>query len=142
MVDTGFATFSTTLDKTNRVLREIEQAYGWPESRRSQAYAALRSVLLALRDRLTVDESAQLAAQLPLLIRGLYFDGWDPSAVPVRMNREEFFERIRVEFPFDVQGGLEYLVQTVMHSLRHHISPGEWEDIEAGLPRDLKVVLV
>lgn len=142
MVDTGFAAFSATLDKTNRILKEIEQAYGWPDSRRSQSYAALRSVLHALRDRLTIDESAQLAAQLPMLVRGLYYGGWDPAIVPVKMTREEFFQRVREEFPFDAQGGLEYLVQTVMHSLRHHISPGEWEDIEAGLPRDLKVVLV
>ena len=79
MVDTGFATFSTTVDKTNRVLKEIERAYGWPQDRRNQSYTALRAVLHALRDRLTVEESAQFAAQLPMLIRGLYYGGWDPS---------------------------------------------------------------
>ena len=52
MSDTGYSAFATTLDKTNRVLNEIDEAYGWPKTRRNQSYAALRAVLHALRDRL------------------------------------------------------------------------------------------
>jgi uncharacterized protein (DUF2267 family) len=71
-IGTGFASFSTTVDKTNRILREIEEAYGWPKERRNQSYDALRGVLHALRDRLTVEEAAQLAAELQMLVRGIY----------------------------------------------------------------------
>ena len=141
MVDTGFATFSTTVDKTNRVLKEIEQAYGWPQERRNQSYAALRAVLHTLRDRLTVEEAADLAAQLPLLIRGIYFDGWDPSRVPQKMHRDEFLQHIRQAFPYEVKGGMEQLVHTVVHSLRHHVTEGEWEDIKASVPKELAPVL-
>jgi hypothetical protein len=42
MVDVGFAAFSTTVDRTNRILKEIEKAYGWPKERRNQSCAALR----------------------------------------------------------------------------------------------------
>jgi uncharacterized protein (DUF2267 family) len=52
--------------------------------KRNQSYSALRAVLHALRDRLTVAETAHLSAQLPMLIRGIYFKGWDPTKVPVR----------------------------------------------------------
>ena len=86
MAETGFSSFSTTVDKTNRVLKDIEQAYNWPKERRNQSYAALRSVLHALRDRLTVEETAQLAAELPMLIRGIYYESWHPSRVPVKMT--------------------------------------------------------
>jgi uncharacterized protein (DUF2267 family) len=141
MVDTGFATFSSTVDKTNRVLREIEREYGWPEERRNQSYAALRAVLHALRDRLTVDETAHFAAQLPMLIRGLYYSGWEPSRVPQKMSKDEFLQRVRREFSYDVKGGMEHLVQTVVHSLRHHVTEGEWEDIKASVPRSLTSVL-
>src|ERR1700754_110370 len=103
MVDAGFAAFSTTVDRTNRVLKEIESVYGWPKERRNQSYAALRAVLHALRDRLSVDKAAQLAAQFPMLIRGVYYDGWDPSRVPQRMKRDEFLERVRREFFYDVE---------------------------------------
>ena len=141
MVDAGYAAFSTTVDRTNRVLKEIEQAYGWPKERRNQSYAALRAVLHALRDRLSIDEAAQLAAQLPVLIRGIYDDGWDPSRVPLRMSKDEFLGRVRREFSYDVEGGMQRLVQTVLHALRGHVTQGEWDDIRAGLPSNLAAVV-
>jgi uncharacterized protein (DUF2267 family) len=134
-------TFSTTVEKTNRILKDIEKAYEWPKDRRNQSYAALRAVLHSLRDRLTVDESAQLAAQLPLLVRGVYFDGWDPSIVPMKMNKEQFLERVRHEFRYEVDGGVEPLVHTVLQAVRRHVTDGEWDDIMSGMPRDLAAVL-
>ncbi|MCG5218129.1 DUF2267 domain-containing protein [Streptosporangium sp. KLBMP 9127] len=141
MAETGYAPFNRTVDKTNRVLREIEEAHGWPAERRKQSYTALRVVLHALRDRLTVEESAHLAAQLPLLIRGVYFDGWRPSVVPVKADREEFLDRVRGEIAFDYQGGTETLVKTVLQALRRHITDGEWEDVKSSMPKDLASVL-
>lgn len=142
MTDNGFSAFATTVEKTNRVLKDIEDAYGWPPERRKQSYAALRVVLHALRDRLTVVESAQLAAQLPMLITGLYYEGWDPSRVPVKMGRDEFLDRVRREFIFQLDGEIEGLVRTVLSALRPHISDGEWEDIRSSLPDDLAAVLI
>ena len=84
MSNTGYRAFDATVDKTNQVLKAIEEAYQWPKERRQQSYAALRAVLHALRDRLPVQESADLAAQLPVLIRGIYYEGWDPARVPWR----------------------------------------------------------
>lgn len=141
MVDTGFSSFSTTVDKTNRVLKGIEQRYGWPKERRNQSYAALRAVLHTLRDRLIVEETAHFAAQMPMLIRGIYYTGWDPSRVPVKMHREEFFARVRREFPYEVEGGMEPLVDTVLESLRLHITDGEWQEVKSMLPMDLATVL-
>jgi uncharacterized protein (DUF2267 family) len=141
MAETGFSSFSTTVDKTNRVLREIEEAYGWPKERRNQSYAALRAVLHALRDRLPVDESAQLAAQLPMLIRGIYYDGWNPSHVPVKADKEEFLGRVRREIPYDIEGGIEPLVETVLQALRRHITEGEWEDVKASMPKKLAAAM-
>lgn len=141
MADTGFSSFSTTVDKTNRVLKSIEQRHGWTKERRNQSYGALRAVLHALRDRLTVEETAHLAAQLPVLIRGVYYTGWDPSRVPVKMHRDEFLARVRREIPYEVQGGIEPLVDTVLESLRLHITDGEWREVKSILPKDLATVL-
>jgi uncharacterized protein (DUF2267 family) len=138
---TGYQSFDTTVDKTNRLLREIEQEYGWPKERRNQSYAALRAVLHTLRDRLPVDESAQLAAQLPMLVRGLYYDGWDPSRVPVKLNRDQFLDRVRQEFTFDVEGGTEPLISTVLRALKRYGTEGEWEDVKASLPKELAAVV-
>ena len=107
----------STVDKTNRLLKDIEQAYGWPKERRNQSYAALRAVLHAVREWLTVDECAHLAAQLPTLVRGIYYEGWDPSRVPVKLDRDAFLTRIRREVPYDVEGGVETFVRTVLRAL-------------------------
>jgi uncharacterized protein (DUF2267 family) len=141
MSATGYATFDTTLEKTNGILKQIERTYDWPKERRNQSYNALRAVLHAVRDRLTVEEAAQLSAQLPLLVRGIYFEGWAPSRVPVKMHREEFLKRIRDEFPYEVPGGVEHLFDTVVQALRRHITAGEWEDVRANLPKDVVAVL-
>ncbi|GAA2212042.1 DUF2267 domain-containing protein [Nonomuraea monospora] len=141
MVETGYAPFNRTVDKTNRVLREIEEAHGWTPERRNQSYAALRAVLHALRDRLSVDESAHLAAQLPLLIRGIYYDGWRPSIVPVKTHREEFLARVCGELAFELEESEEELVKEVLHALRRHISDGEWEDVRSAMPKDLASIL-
>jgi uncharacterized protein (DUF2267 family) len=141
MVDTGFASFSATVDKTNQVLREIEDAFGWPKERRKQSYAALRAVLHALRDRLTVDEAAHLGAQLTMLIRGIYYDGWDPSRAPQKMSADEFFERVRREFPYSIHESTEELVRRVTATLRNHITAGEWHDVTSSLPKTLMSVM-
>jgi uncharacterized protein (DUF2267 family) len=141
MGDFGYSTFSTTVEKTNRVLIEIEGAYGWPKERRNQSYAALRAVLHALRDRLTVNEAAQFAAQLPMLIRGVYFHGWDPNDVPVKMDRGQFLDRVRQEFPYDVKGGMEPLVETVFKALSEYVTEGEWDDIRASMPKELASIV-
>ena len=141
MPDTGYRSFDTTVDKTNHVLKEIEQAYGWPKDRRNQSYAALRAVLHAIRDRLPVDESAQLAAQLPMLVRGVYYESWDPSKVPQKIDHDEFVRRVRQEFPYDIRGGTDKLVATVLGALRSHITDGEWEDVRSSIPTDLAALL-
>jgi uncharacterized protein (DUF2267 family) len=141
MSETSFSTFKTTEDKTNRILHEIEETYGWPKEQRNQSYAALRAVLHALRDRLPVNEAAQLGAQLPLLVRGVFYTGWDPSAVPMKMNRDEFMQRVRDSIPFDIEVDTEQLVRTVLQALRHYITDGEWDDIKSVMPKELTSAL-
>jgi uncharacterized protein (DUF2267 family) len=138
MTTTGYPSFDTTVEKTNRILRDIEHAYGWPKERRNQSYAALRSVLHAVRDRLTVEEAAQLAAQLPMLVRGIYYEGWDPTGSPRKTDRDQFLQRIRHGFPYDIDGGIEELAQTVMRAVRQYVTDGEWEDVRASMPRGLR----
>ncbi len=65
---TGLDAFDTTVHKTNRWLNELNELAGWDS--KQKAYLATRATLHALRDRITVDEVAQLGAQLPMLMRG------------------------------------------------------------------------
>ncbi|MEV5458975.1 DUF2267 domain-containing protein [Streptomyces cellulosae] len=141
MVDTGFSSFDTMVDKANRLLKDIEDAFGWPKDRRKQSYAALRAVLHPLRDRLPVETAVQFGAQLPTLVRGVYYDGWKPAESPVRMSNDEFLARVRSEFPYAVEGGPEKLVRTVLKTMALHVSAGEWEHVKARVPNAFAALL-
>jgi uncharacterized protein (DUF2267 family) len=137
MSATGLDAFDTTIQKTNLWLDDLMQALYWQD--RQTAYLAMRATLHALRDRLTVDEVAQLGAQLPMLIRGFYYEGWDPSGKPVReRHREQFLERIEHEFPGADRLGYERVARAVFAVLTKHVSAGEIEDIRQVLPAELR----
>jgi uncharacterized protein (DUF2267 family) len=60
------------------------------------------------------------------------------SAVP----RDEFLERVRRDFTFEVEGGVEHLVQVVLGALRQYITEGEREeDVRSSRPKDLVSIL-
>ena len=141
MASNPYSTFENSLQKTNLMLKDIEDAYGWSSDRRHQSYAAMRTVLHLLRDRLPVQESVEFAAQLPILVRGVYFEGWDPSVVPVKLNRDDFLYEVRQGFPYEVEGGVESLVRTVLNALRRHVTQGEWEDVKSNIPKDLSSIM-
>jgi uncharacterized protein (DUF2267 family) len=105
---------------------------------RQRAWHALRAGLHALRDRLTVEEAAQLSAQLPLLIRGLYFEGWDPTGKPLRIrHRAEFLALVREKYAPRTDTAADDLVRALFGVLEKHVSIGELTDIMLTLPTEL-----
>lgn len=128
------------VEKAHIWLNEVADKLGTDDHR--EAYRVLRAYLHALRDRLTVDEAAQLAAQLPDLIRGIYYEGWNPSATPVKYRGfVDFLDRVAAEAELDGETAASYAVSATAEVLRRHISAGEIEDIRAQLPEDLLPIL-
>jgi uncharacterized protein (DUF2267 family) len=120
-------------------LKELAQELGWDE--RERVYHALRSVLHALRNRLTVDEAADLGAQLPLLIRGLYYEAWDPSATPMKERRKEaFLHHIAVDFQNDPEVYPDGIASAVLKLLERHVSSGEIKDVLHVLHREIRAL--
>ena len=140
MSATGLDVIDTTVQKTNHWLKEVAQAAGWHEKQDKQkAYLALRSTLHALRDRLTVEEVAQLGAQFPMLIRGFYYEGWDPTAKPLKVrHKEQFLERIGQEFRNDECIDPEHVARAVFAVLADRVTEGEIDDIIHLLPTELR----
>jgi uncharacterized protein (DUF2267 family) len=128
--------FGQTMEKTHIWLVDILKELGWTDEHR--AYLALRAVLHTLRDRLTVEEAADLAAQLPMLVRGFYFEGWRPTGKPVKERHQEgFLFHVQTYFNDDCIDG-EEVVRAVFKVLRRHISRGEVDDIKHILPGELR----
>lgn len=137
MANTGVPAFETTIEKTNRWLADLEQAVGGRD--RNHAYLALRAVLHVLRDRIPPDEVAQLSAQLPMLIRGFFFEGWDPSHKPLKYrHKKEFLEQVQTEAPALKEAEIEPVVTAVFGLLAGHVSGGEADQVRALLPPELR----
>ena len=138
MQTTRVDTLDRSVQKTNEWLESIRQQMGAVDRR--DAYHALRAVLHALRDRLPLKEVVQLAAQLPLLVRGIYYEGWTAADAPYpARTRDEFLGSVYVH-----AGGTNLdtavAVRAVLKVLAERVSPGEIEDVLGSLPpaiRDL-----
>lgn len=137
MSATGLKTFDETLHLSNAWLHEIESRMGWED--RQAAYRLLRACLHALRDRLTVQEAAHLSAQLPLLLRGVFFEGWRPAHVPVKTHDiDAFLAGVWSAFSDDPGFDAEVAFREVVQVMKRHVSGGELEDVRRCLPEHLR----
>ena len=130
--------FEHALHTANEWLKELNDH---PEVRSERdAHSILRTVLHALRDQLSVEESAHLSAQLPMLIRGLYFDGWRPSIVPHRMPEAEFMQKLHQKLS-DKKGvrlAPEQALSLVFALLESRVGWGEIGHVKGSLPTYLR----
>lgn len=129
--------FDTTLQKTHVWLHDLMAEMGWQDEHR--AYAGLRATLHALRDHLTLEEVAQLGAQLPMLVRGFYYEGWNPTGKPLKgRHKEQFLEHIAEELRGLPNIDVEKLARAVFAVMPRHISGGELEQVKLVVPRELR----
>jgi uncharacterized protein (DUF2267 family) len=109
------------------------------EHKPHNACLALRTALHALRDRLTVEEAVHLGAQLPILIRGIYYEGWKVTGKPVKeRHKSEFLDHIAAAFRDDDTVDPERVMRAVLKVLSRHISKGEAENVKHLLPKSLQ----
>lgn len=102
------------------------------------ALHALRAGLHALRDRLTVEEAVQLGAQMPLIIRGLFFENWRPAGKPLRIRHpEEFLALVIANFAPRTDAHADDILRALFRVLNEHISQGEITDVVMSLPEPL-----
>jgi uncharacterized protein (DUF2267 family) len=134
---TGLDVFDNTIHKTNSWLREIMEELGTDD--RHEAYQARRGTLHALRDRLTVDEAAQVSAQLPMLITGIFYERWDPTGKPERIrHKEEFLDLVGEGLGRNAQVDAERAARSVFRVVARRVSEGEIQDITSILPAELR----
>jgi uncharacterized protein (DUF2267 family) len=124
------------VQKTQEWLKELSDHGDLADSQ--EALAVLRAVLHHLRDRLTVDEAVDLGAQLPTIVRGVYYEGWQPRKVPSKVqSRQDFVSEVAAkQLPNAVPA--ERAIRDVFALLAHHCDPGEISNVIEQLPAELK----
>jgi uncharacterized protein (DUF2267 family) len=128
--------FSHTVQTAYAWVKEVQEELGWEDE--AKACLALKATLHALRDRLTVDEAPHLGAQLPMLIRGMYYEGWSPAGKPCKGPHKEAF-LAQVQTPFRMgEIDAEPIVRGVFTVLSKHITAGEIDNVKRILPPELR----
>ena len=138
MSETGLPVFDETLQLTHTWLNEISETIG-PDVQ--QQYHALRSVLFALRDRLTVEEAFHLSAQLPMLVRGFYWESYRPVHKPERFrSRQEFLEKVSETLDPATPVNPEEAARAVFAVLTKNVPEGELEHVRHMLPEEVRTL--
>lgn len=138
MSGTGLEVFDKTLQTTNTWLDEIMRETG-PDRR--LARHVLSAVLHAVRDRVPLNLAIHLGAQLPLLVRGAYYDRWDPAREPERYRSlEDFLERVGDGLSNARPVNRALAITVVFSVLARHLSPGQLENVRDALPRDVRAL--
>lgn len=119
-----------TLAQSNDWLDEIQALARWRD--RPRALAALRATLHAVRDRLDHEHVTRLGAELPLLVRSVYYDGWIPGGYPRHVrNLEGFLALVGRDYPGD---DVERAARAVLIVLSKHIPARLVGELEHALP--------
>jgi uncharacterized protein (DUF2267 family) len=135
--------FESYQNEANVWLKKVAESTGIAD--RDRAGRIFRAVLHALRDRLPVSEAAHLGAQLPILWKGVYYDGFKPSREPVRIRHEQdWLQFICSKDPLAASGDFptpqdaKQAFEGVMKALRELISPGQFHQVEQALHQEIK----
>jgi len=136
MSATGLDVFDKTLQTTNIWPDEIMKELG-PD--RQVAWHALGAVLHALRDRLQIGLAVHLGAQLPLLVRGLYYDQWRASDQLLKQrSTEEFLEHVAERLSDTRPVNVKDATQAVFRVLNHYVDPHQIEKVRQALPENIR----
>ena len=142
----GLETFDRSIHATNAWLKQISREIGAAEeigaADRKLAWRVLGVVLRVLRDRLPVDDAAHLAAQLPLLVRGAFYEQYRPAVQPDSMrSRAEFIARVAD----GLEGGgrpinPERAIKAVFSTVQRHVAEAETAKVRHALPEDIRML--
>ena len=132
---TGFEVFDETIQRTNTWLKELMQELNWSDRRKT--YLVVRCVLHALRDHISVNDAVYVGDQLPMLIRGAYFEHWDPLGKPLPLRSlDEFFACVAGSLARDGENraSAEIVTRAVFRLLDRKATEGEIADLQGILP--------
>jgi uncharacterized protein (DUF2267 family) len=137
MSHTGLQVFDKTLQESNVWLKSLMERLGTND--RDYAYGALKATLHALRDRIGPENAVHLAAQLPMLLRGMFYEGWRLANSATReRHMAGFLEHVSQELPKALYNDPEDIVRAVFEVVSERIDSGEVGKLIKILPPELR----
>ena len=140
MPSAGYHTFDKTLQESNLWLKELMDVLHTND--REIAYRILRATLHAVRDRVGPENAVHLGAQLPMLLRGLYYEGFRlAQSTTTERHLPAFLDHVRAELPSGLAIGLEEAVKGVFWVMSDKIDRREVAKIGNVLPAEIRALL-
>lgn len=138
MADMNIHSLDKTINISKNWVKDVKKNLDLDSEQ--DAYSALRSVLHVLRDRLTPQEAVDLGAQLPVLLRGVYYEGWRLTKKPMKARSQKIFlTKVNESLPRKIdlkKTDTENIVKGVFGVLEKRVSEGEIDNIKSVLPKD------
>lgn len=134
--------FARTTHKSQLWINEMQKELKWLNG--DSLYHLLRAVLQSLRDQMSVHEAAHFSAQLPLILRGAFYEGWNPRAERLTgVSKDDFIAAVKGRLSqagmprFELEDG----VLTALNVIKKHISAGEMDDLVSQVEPSLKTFI-
>jgi uncharacterized protein (DUF2267 family) len=135
-MSTGLDVFDTTVQQTNLWLKDLMEQLGLD---RKHAYRVLAATLHAVRDRIGPDNAVHLGAQLPMLIRGFYYEGWHVAATPTKIrHKDDFLDYVNSEVFRGLGVDPEVAVRAVFDVMAKRLDAGEVDKLTNLFPKELR----
>jgi uncharacterized protein (DUF2267 family) len=131
MANTGIPAFSHAAQQAQQWIKELSEDLNWSDQGR--AYRLFKSVLHAVRDWVSAEEATDFSAQMPMLIRGVYFEGWDPLKAPVIYRKRIDFINDPLVMPAEDVG-------KVLEFLGRKLPGGEIRQVRQSMPKSLRAL--
>lgn len=133
----GLEMLDHTVQLTHKWIDELDDALGWHDKHRS--FRLMRAVMQTLRDCLPINESADFAAQLPILLRGVYYEQWRPRQTKSpHWTLDHFLQRLHHYFPSDPIEDMADAVSITFAFFSTKVSEGEIRDVVGCLPAEIR----
>ena len=130
-------TIEHSTELTDKWVRSINYQVDWDDPNRS--FQLLRATLHALRDALPINEAIEFAAQMPLVIKAYYFEGWNPSStLDCDRDKAGFVDLVSQKIPFVSDDEAERAISAVFLTLNEKISSGEINDARQSVRKHLR----
>jgi uncharacterized protein (DUF2267 family) len=135
-MSTGLDVFDTTVQQTNLWLKDLMEQLGLD---RKHAYRVLAATLHAVRDRIGPDNAVHLGAQLPMLIRGFYYEGWHVAATPTKIrHKDDFLDYVNSEVFRGLGLDPEVAVRAVFDVMAKRLDAGEVDKLTNLFPKEVR----
>ena len=139
--------FDEHAQRGNEFLQLIALELG-DTSNKEAAERITRAVFRSLRELLTLEENFQLIAQLPIILKGLYVEGWAPQKKNKKRSKklDDFYldvikeEGAKARKDFTTEDEIKKGVNAVFTVLRMYISEGQMKDAKAVVPDEIKIL--